>query len=71
MEEEKEGIKMGKLIKENNIKKVIDDIDKEKTISSVSGDVSKELERVVEDVLRDGIKRAKANNRRTLLGRDL
>ncbi|HLD98045.1 MAG TPA: hypothetical protein VI815_01850 [Candidatus Nanoarchaeia archaeon] len=62
---------MGRLIKENNIKKVIEDIDKEKSISSVSGDVSKELERVAEDALRDAIKRAKANNRRTLLGRDL
>lgn len=62
---------MGRLIKENNIKKAIEDIDKEKAISSVSGDVSRELERVVEDVLRSAIKRAKANNRRTLLGRDL
>ncbi|MEK6890658.1 MAG: hypothetical protein AABX03_00820 [Nanoarchaeota archaeon] len=62
---------MGKLIKENNIKKVIEELDKEKSISSVSSDVSKELERVVEGILRDSIKRAKANNRRTLLGRDL
>ena len=62
---------MGRLIKENNIKKIIEELDKEKSVSSVAGDVSKELERIVEDVLRDGIKRAKANNRRTLLGRDL
>ncbi|MEK6873211.1 MAG: DUF1931 domain-containing protein [Nanoarchaeota archaeon] len=62
---------MGRLIKENNIKKVVEELDKEKSVSSVAGDVSKELERIVEDVLRDGIKRAKANNRRTLLGRDL
>ena len=62
---------MGRLIKENNIRKVIEELDKEKSVSSVARDVSKELERIVEDVLRDGIKRAKANNRRTLLGRDL
>jgi len=62
---------MGRLIKENNIKKIIEELDKEKSVSSVAGDVSKELERIVEDVLRDGIRRAKANNRRTLLGRDL
>ena len=62
---------MGRLIKENNIKKVIEEFDKEKSISSVASDVSRELERIAEDVLKDGIKRAKANNRRTLLGRDL
>ena len=62
---------MGRLIKENNIRKVIEELDKDKTVTSVSGDVSRELERLVEDLLRDGIKRAKANNRRTLLGRDL
>ncbi len=62
---------MGRLIKENNIRKVIEELDKEKSVTSVSGDVSRELERLVEDLLRDGIKRAKANNRRTLLGRDL
>ncbi|MEM3112949.1 MAG: hypothetical protein QXI33_00820 [Candidatus Pacearchaeota archaeon] len=62
---------MGRLIKENNIKKVIEDLDKEKNVTSISSDVSKELERIVEEVLRNGIKRARANNRRTLLGRDL
>ena len=62
---------MGRLIKENNVKKVIEELDKEKSISSVAGDVSRELEKVVEDILLKGIKRAKANNRRTLLGRDL
>ncbi|MEM3075016.1 MAG: hypothetical protein QW727_03705 [Candidatus Pacearchaeota archaeon] len=63
---------MGRLIKENNIKKVIEEIDKEKTITSVSTlEVSAELERKVEEILERGIKRAKANNRKTLLGRDL
>jgi len=46
-------------------------LDKENSISSVAGDVAKELEKRVEDLLSEGIKRAKANNRRTLLGRDL
>ena len=62
---------MGLLIKENNIKKVIENLDKEKTITSVAGDVAIELEKKIEDIISSGIKRAKANNRRTLLGRDL
>ncbi|PIZ82591.1 hypothetical protein COX97_04040 [Candidatus Pacearchaeota archaeon CG_4_10_14_0_2_um_filter_05_32_18] len=62
---------MGRLIKENNIKKAVKELDKEKSITSVSADVNKELERVVEEILREGIRRARTNNRRTLLGRDL
>ena len=62
---------MGRLIKTNNIKSVIEEIDKEKAISSVAADVSQELEKIVENILIAGIKRAKTNNRRTLLGRDL
>ena len=62
---------MGRLIKENNIKEIVKTLDKENSISSVAGDVAKELEKRVEDLLSEGIKRAKANNRRTLLGMDL
>ena len=47
------------------------ELDKENNISSVSGDVSMELQRKVDDLLEKAIGRAKANNRRTLLGRDL
>ena len=62
---------MAKIIIKNNIKKAIEEFDKEKAISSVAGDVAIELEKKVEEVIINGIKRAKANNRRTLLGRDL
>ena len=62
---------MGLLIKENNIKKKVEQFDKEKIITSVAGDVGVELEKKVEELLLNGIKRAKANNRRTLLARDL
>ncbi|MFA5019568.1 MAG: hypothetical protein WC533_00535 [Candidatus Pacearchaeota archaeon] len=62
---------MPTLIKKNNIKAIIGELDKEKTITSVAADVGNELERVVLDILDKSIKRAKANNRRTLLGRDL
>ena len=60
------------LIVKSNIKKVVKEIQgKEENISSVAEEVGLELEKKVEDILRDGIKRAKANGRRTLQGRDL
>ncbi len=62
---------MGRLIKNNNIKEVIEELDGEKSITSVAGDVAIELEKKVEQIILDGIKRAKTNSRRTLLGRDL
>ena len=62
---------MGRLIKANNIKETIESLDKDKSISSVASDVAVELEKKVEQIIIDAIKRAKANNRRTLLGRDL
>ncbi|MBS3092906.1 DUF1931 domain-containing protein [Candidatus Pacearchaeota archaeon] len=62
---------MGKLIKSNNIKEAVEELDKDKSISSVASDVAVELEKKLENLIIDAIKRAKANNRRTLLGRDL
>lgn len=62
---------MVKLIVKNNIKGAIKELDKENNISSVAGDVAIELQKKVDAILEEGIKRAKANNRRTLLGRDL
>ena len=59
------------LIIKSNIRKVVRDLDKEKEITSVADEVEKELEKKVEDILREGIKRAKANGRRTLQARDL
>ena len=60
------------LIIKSNIKKVVKEIQgKDEEISSVAEEVGLELEKKVEDILRDGIKRAKANQRRTLQGRDL
>ena len=63
--------KMAKLIIKNNIKDAVKEIDKENSISSVGVDVAIELQKKVEDLIEEGIKRAKANNRRTLLGRAL
>ena len=59
------------LIIKSNIKKVVKELDKEESVSSVAEDLGIALERKVEEILLEAIKRAKANNRRTLLPRDL
>ena len=59
------------LIIKSNIRKVVKDLDKENAISSVADEVSVALEKKVEEVLSDGIKRAKENGRKTLQARDL
>ncbi len=62
---------MPNLIKQNNIKKIVKEIDKENKVRNIAGDVSLELEKKTIEVLEKAIKRAKENNRRTLFGRDL
>ncbi|MEK6833647.1 MAG: hypothetical protein AABY32_06395 [Nanoarchaeota archaeon] len=59
------------LIIKSNIRKAVKDLDKENSISSVAEEVEIALERKVEDILIEGIKRARANGRRTLQARDL
>ena len=59
------------LIIKSNIRKTVKELDKENSISSVADEVERELERKVEEILIDAIKRAKANGRRTLQARDL
>lgn len=59
------------LIVKSNIKKVVKELDKENSVSSVAEEVGMALERKVEEMLRDAIKRAKENKRRTLQARDL
>ena len=61
---------MGLIVK-SNIKKVVSELDKENAVSSVAEEVGMALERKVEEVLTEAIKRAKANGRRTLQARDL
>ncbi len=61
---------MGLIIK-SNIRKTIQELDKEDAISSVADEVEMELEKKVEDILVNAIKRAKANKRRTIQARDL
>lgn len=59
------------LIVKSNIRKTVKELDKENSVSSIAEEVGFALERKVEEILRDGIKRAKANGRRTLQARDL
>ncbi len=59
------------LIIKSNIKKVVKELDKENSVSSVAEEVEMALERKVEEILIDAIKRARANKRRTLQARDL
>ncbi len=61
---------MGLIVK-NNIRKTVKEIDKENAVSSIAEEVGMALERKVEEILRDAIKRAQGNGRRTLQARDL
>ncbi len=61
----------GGLIVKSNIKKVVGELDKEKKVTSVAEEVGIALEMKVENILADAIKRAKANQRRTLQARDI
>jgi len=59
------------IIVKSKIREVVKQLDEENSISSVAEEVENELEEKVNEVLKKGIKRAKANQRRTLLARDL
>jgi histone H3/H4 len=61
----------GGLIVRNNIKKVVRVLDKDHDVPNVAEEVGMALERKVEEILIEGIKRAKENGRRTLQARDL
>lgn len=59
------------LIKKSQIKDRIKELDKENVIGSVSENIGTALERIVEDILINAIRRTKANKRRTLKPEDL
>ena len=61
---------MGLIVK-SNIKKVVKELDKGNSVSSVAEEVGMALEKKTEEILENAIKRAKANGRRTLLARDI
>ena len=59
------------LIVKSNIKKVVNELDKGKNVTSVAEEVGTALEKKAEEILIKAIERAKANGRRTLQARDL
>jgi histone H3/H4 len=59
------------VINKSQIRNLVKDLDKEDSISSVADEVETALERKVEEILGDAIKRAKGNGRRTIQARDL
>ena len=61
----------GTLIVKSNIKKVVKELDKENKIPNVADEVCLALEKKVENILKEAIERAKANQRKTLQARDL
>jgi histone H3/H4 len=61
---------MGLIVK-SNIKKVVKELDKENKVPNVADEVGMALERKTEEILKNAIERAKANQRRTLQARDL
>jgi histone H3/H4 len=59
------------IIVKSKIREVVKKLDEEKVVTNVATEVEEELEKKVEEILKSGIDRAKANQRRTLLARDL
>lgn len=59
------------IIIKSQIRPLIKELDKDNAISSVADEVGTALERKVENLLIDAIKRAKENKRRTIQARDL
>ena len=53
------------------IKEIVKKIDEEGIVNNISEEVGDALDKKVEDILRDAVKRAKANQRKTLFARDL
>lgn len=59
------------IIVKSQIRKKVKELDEEKVIGNVAEEVEEALDKKVEEVLKEAIKRAKANQRKTLLARDL
>lgn len=59
------------LINKSSIRPRVKELDRENAISSVAEEFEIALERKIEEILVEAIKRAKENKRRTLQSRDL
>ena len=59
------------IIVRSKIKEIVKKVDSENIVTNVSAEVGDELNRVTEEILRKAVERAKKNQRKTLLARDL
>ena len=59
------------IIVKSQIRKKVKELDEENVIGNVANEVEEALEKKVDEVLGKAIDRAKANQRKTLLARDL
>jgi len=62
---------MTSIILKSNIRKIVKELDQENTINNVAIEVEQALEEKIKQDLTKAIQRAKANQRKTLLARDL
>ena len=62
---------MTKLIIKSNIRKKIKELDPEEVVNNVAEEVEEALDKKVEEILKNAMARARANQRKTLLARDL
>ena len=59
------------IIVKSQIRKKVKELDEENVIGNVAEEVEQALEKKTEEILKKAIQRAKANQRKTLLARDL
>lgn len=59
------------IIVRTKIKEIVKKIDTENIINNISADVGDGLDGIVEEILKKAVDRAKKNQRKTLLARDL
>lgn len=62
---------MSGIIIRSKIKEIVKRLDEDKAVGNISSDVADELDKIVENIIKKGIERAKKNQRRTLFARDL
>ena len=62
---------MPNIIIRSKIKEIVKKIDTEGNVNNISDEVCEALDKKVEEILTEAVKRAKANQRKTLFARDL
>jgi len=67
---EKKSYSTGIIVK-TKIKEIVKKIDEEGSVNNIAEEVGAELDKIVEEILKKGIERAKKNQRKTLFARDL